>query len=146
MYGLPEGLVASHGLRTRKGDSIQELLWSQGRTVGLPDCRVTMGNIVSARRQRTDPSFFLVRGPFLAEAVNLDNSIRVFDAAGYYDPATPYASQEYVLDPLALPTNLCANITLRHYHAGHQIYTSTNALRQLTSDVRAFMIGFDARE
>ena len=190
--GLPEGLVASNRLRISSGDFIQELLRSQGRTLGLLDSRVTMGNVGSARRQWTDPSFFLVQGPFvaafndyiraelgfrtdqpyvflseqanqswdwgearrgylnvapiLAEAMNLDNRIRVFNAAGYYDLATPYASQEYVLDHLGLPAGLRANITLRHYPTGHQIYTSTDALRQLTGDVRAFMAGVDTRQ
>ena len=183
--GLPERLVASSRLRISNGDFVQELLRSQGRTLGLLDSRVTMGNVGSIRHQWIDPAFFLVQGPFvaafndyvrvelgfkadltyvflseqanqawnwgearhgylnvapiLAEAMNLDNRIRVFNAAGYYDLATPYASQEYVLDHLGLPAGLLANITLRHYPAGHQIYTSTDALRQLTSDVRAFI-------
>ncbi len=88
---------------------------------------------------------YLNVAPTLAEAMNLDNRLRVFNAAGYYDLATPYLSQEYVLDHLHLPSNLRANITFRVYHSGHQIYTSTEALRQLTSDVRAFMAGSAAR-
>jgi carboxypeptidase C (cathepsin A) len=77
--------------------------------------------------------------PVLAEAIRLDNRLRVFAAAGYYDLTTPYLSQEYVFNHLALPPRLEQNITFRRYHAGHQIYTSQDALRQLTDDVRAFM-------
>ncbi len=88
---------------------------------------------------------YLNLAPRLAEAMNLDKRLRVFNAAGYYDLATPYLSQEYVLNHLHLPPDILANITFRVYHAGHQIYTSTDALRQLTSDVRAFTAGSNAR-
>jgi carboxypeptidase C (cathepsin A) len=77
--------------------------------------------------------------PVLAEIIGLDNRLRVFAAAGYYDLTTPYLSQEYVFNHLGLPPGLEQNITFRHYHAGHQIYTSQDALRRLTDDVRAFV-------
>ncbi len=189
--GLPEEVVAGDRLRISNGDFVQELLRSQGRTLGVLDSRVMVSNFQSSRRAWTDPSFFLVQGPFvaafnsyvrselafktdltyvflseqanrawnwgeakrgylnvaptLAEAMNLDNRLRVFNAAGYYDLATPYFSQEYVLNHLSLAPSLRGNITFKLYYAGHQIYTSTDALRQLTSDVRAFMAGSDIR-
>ncbi len=77
--------------------------------------------------------------PILADVIGLDNRLRVFAAAGYYDLTTPYLSQEYVFNHLDLPPDLAQNITFRHYHAGHQIYTSQDALRQLTDDVRTFV-------
>jgi len=82
---------------------------------------------------------YLNVAPVLAEAIGLDNRLRVFAAAGYYDLTTPYLSQEYVFNHLDLPPGLEQNITFRHYHAGHQIYTSQDALRQLTDDVRTFV-------
>ncbi len=77
--------------------------------------------------------------PVLAESIALDNRLRVFAAAGYYDLTTPYLSQEYVFNHLDLPPDLAQNITFRRYHAGHQIYTSQDALRRLTDDVRTFV-------
>ncbi len=77
--------------------------------------------------------------PVLAEVIGLDNRLRVFAAAGYYDLMTPYLGQEYVFNHLGLPPDLEQNITFRRYHAGHQIYTSQDALRQLTDDVRTFV-------
>jgi len=77
--------------------------------------------------------------PVLAELIGLDTRLRVFAAAGHYDLTTPYLSQEYVFNHLGLPPDLEQNITFRHYHAGHQIYTSQDALRQLTDDVRTFV-------
>jgi carboxypeptidase C (cathepsin A) len=189
--GLPDAIITANHLRIGNGDFIYELLRSQGRVLGLLDSRVTMGDTWSGRRQWTDPSFFVVQGPFvaafnsyirtelgfktdepyvflseqanrawnwgegkrgylnvapmLAEAMTLDNRLRVFNAAGYYDLATPYLSQKYVLDHLRLPPSLRDNVIFRLYPAGHQIYTSTDALRQLTSDVQAFMVGSNVR-
>jgi carboxypeptidase C (cathepsin A) len=189
--GLPQEIIATSHLRIRNGDFIQDLLRAQNRTLGLLDSRVTVGNAWLRRHDWTDPSFFLVQGPFvaafngyvrtelgfrtdlayiflseranqswnwggsehsylnvapiLAEAMNLDNRLRVFAAAGYCDLTTPYLSQEYVFNHLDLPTSLRKNITFRRYPSGHQIYTSTDALRQLTGDVRAFVAGLAAR-
>jgi len=189
--GLPEEIIATSHLRIRNGDFIQELLRVQNRTLGLLDSRVTVVNAWLRRHDWTDPSFFLVQGPFvgafngyvrtelgfktdlayislseranqswnwggsehgylnvapiLSEAMNLDNRLRVFAAAGYYDLTTPYLSQEYVFNHLDLPLNLRKNITFRRYQCGHQIYTSTDSLRELTGDVRAFMSESDPR-
>lgn len=88
---------------------------------------------------------YLNMAPALAEAMTFDERIRVFNAAGDYDLTTPYASQEYVLDHLNLPARLRGNITFRRYPTGHQIYTSTDALGELTRDVRAFMAGVGVR-
>ncbi len=84
---------------------------------------------------------YLNVAPILAEAMGLDNRLRVFAAGGYYDLTTPFLSQEYVFDHLDLPAELRGNITLRRYASGHQIYTSPDALRQLTADVKAFLAG-----
>jgi carboxypeptidase C (cathepsin A) len=84
---------------------------------------------------------YLNVAPILAEAMGLDNRLVIFAAAGYYDLTTPFLSQEYVYNHLDLPAGLRGNITLRRYPAGHQIYTSPEALRQLTADVKVFLAG-----
>ena len=89
-------------------------------------------------QRRCGQGYFNI-APVLAELIGLDNRLRVFAAAGYYDLTTPYLSQEYVFNHLALPPGSEHNITLRRYHAGHQIYTSQDALRQLTDDVRTWV-------
>ncbi len=183
--GLSEQTIIQSRLRISNFDFAGALLERQGRVLGLLDGRVTTGYGRSGPRRYTDPSFFVVKGPFvttfnhyirtelcfqsdlayvflsdqanaswnwsgdrpgylnlaprLAEAINLDNHLQVFAAAGYYDLTTPWLSQQYVLDHLDLPAPLRANITFQVYPSGHQIYTSTDALRQLTSDVEAFV-------
>jgi carboxypeptidase C (cathepsin A) len=183
--GLPEDMIAENHLRIGTAAFAQSLLGRENRVLGLLDGRVTAPNVQVLRRHWTDPSLFIVEGPFvatfnsyvrtqlgfktdrsyiflsdkaneswdwgpgrqgyfniapvLAEVIGRDNRLRVFAAAGYYDLTTPYLSQEYVFNHLGLPSDLEQNITFRHYHAGHQIYTSQDALRQLTGDVRTFV-------
>jgi carboxypeptidase C (cathepsin A) len=82
---------------------------------------------------------YLNVAPKLAQAMSLDDRLRVFGAAGYYDLTTPYLSQEYVFDHLGLAPNLRKNVTFKCYPSGHQIYTSLDALEELQNDVGAFM-------
>jgi carboxypeptidase C (cathepsin A) len=189
--GLSEDVMARNSLRISTPAFTQELLRRENQVLGLLDGRVTAPDAPFRRRTWSDPSLFLVAGPFvatfhnyvraelgfqadrpyiflsdeineswrwgtgrpgylnvaprLAEAMTLDNRLRVFAAAGYYDLTTPFLSQEYVFDHLHLPAGLSRNIIFKHYYAGHQIYTSTEALRQLTADVEAFMTKREAR-
>jgi len=84
---------------------------------------------------------YLNIAPTLAEAMSLDDRLRVFAAAGYYDLTTPYLGQQYVFNHLDLPSDLRSNLTFHLYPTGHQVYTSPDSLRQLTADVRAFVTG-----
>ena len=189
--GLPEETVVQNHLRISSFTFGQQLLAHPQQVLGLLDGRVTTAAGGPDRRRYTDPSLFVVQGPFvatfnsyvrsdlgfrtertyiflseeanqswdwgpgqrgylnvapaLAEAMSLDNRLRVFAAAGIYDLATPFLSQEYVLNHLDLAGNLRRNITFRLYSGGHQIYTSPESLRQLSRDVKAFMAGPEAR-
>jgi carboxypeptidase C (cathepsin A) len=188
--GLGEDVITRNNLRISTPDFTRELLRQENQTLGLLDGRVT-APAVPFPRTWTDPSLFIVEGPFvaafqdyvrtelgfrtdrryiflsdeaneswkwctgrpgylnvapkLADAMALDNHLRVFVAAGYYDLTTPFLSQEYVFDHLHLPAGLSRNITFKHYYAGHQIYTSTEALSQLTQDVRTFLTAPETR-
>jgi carboxypeptidase C (cathepsin A) len=189
--GLSQDVITDNNLRISTPDFTQELLRRENKVLGLLDGRVTAETAPFRRRTWTDPSLFIVEGPFvatfqnyvgtdlgfrtdqpyvflsdeaneswkwgsgrpgylnvaprLAEAMTLDNHLRVFVAAGYYDLTTPFLSQEYVFDHLNLPAGLSRNVVFKHYYAGHQIYTSTDALSQLTQDVRAFLAPPEAR-
>jgi carboxypeptidase C (cathepsin A) len=65
--------------------------------------------------------------------------LKVFVAAGYYDLATPYFSQEYSLTHLALPPKLQENIALKGYEAGHMIYLDEKAREVLFTDLVNFV-------
>jgi carboxypeptidase C (cathepsin A) len=183
--GLPQDAIARNHLRIGTMAFAQELLSRDNQVLGLLDGRVTAPAAPSARRPWTDPSLFLVEGPFvaafnsyvrtdlgfrtdlryiflsdraneawnwgparqgylnfaptLAEAMTLDTRLRVFAAAGYYDLTTPFLGQQYVFNHLDLPDILRPHLTFHLYPTGHQIYTSPEALAQLTADVQAFI-------
>jgi len=63
--GLPEDLIARSRLRISNFTFIQELLSGENRVLGLLDGRVTAPRVVE-RRAWTDPSLFIVQGPFVA--------------------------------------------------------------------------------
>jgi carboxypeptidase C (cathepsin A) len=74
----------------------------------------------------------------LAEAMSLNDHLRVFVGSGYFDLTTPWLSQQYTLTHLGIADVLQGNITHRYYESGHQIYTSIPALKKLTSDAASF--------
>ncbi len=75
----------------------------------------------------------------LAEAMGRDPRLRVFAAAGIYDLATPYLTQKYALDQMALDPTLRAHLRFETYTAGHQIYTDPDSAKQLRDDVEGFV-------
>lgn len=77
----------------------------------------------------------------LGEAMHMNNHLRVFIAAGYYDLATPYFATRYTVNHLQLDESLKDHVVLRSYHAGHMMYTEHASLQQLTRDVAAFYQG-----
>jgi carboxypeptidase C (cathepsin A) len=189
--GLEEDTIARNDLRISVFDFIGDLLRSENQVLGLLDGRVTAPAGRSGPRSWTDPSLFIVEGPFvatfhdylrtdlgfrtgrryiflsdeanetwkwgqgrlgylnvaprLAEAMRLDRRLEVFAGAGYYDLTTPWLSQSYVYDHLDLPPDRRGHLTFQLYYSGHQIYTSPDALAQLTRDVRAFVTEHSAR-
>jgi carboxypeptidase C (cathepsin A) len=66
-------------------------------------------------------------------------TLKVFVAAGYYDLATPYFSQEYSLTHLVLPQKLQKNITLKGYEAGHMMYLDEPSRAALFKDLVEFV-------
>ena len=77
----------------------------------------------------------------LRSAMSINTKLRVFAAMGYYDLTTPYLSQRYSYEHLAVGSTLIGRIRMKSYPSGHQIYTFIPALKQLTSDVGEFFAG-----
>jgi carboxypeptidase C (cathepsin A) len=75
----------------------------------------------------------------LARFMSANPDFRVFNAQGLYDLTTPCMAQVYTLEHLGIDTQLRSNIVLRYYLAGHQMYTSSDVIRQLHSDVAEFV-------
>ncbi|MFQ5852655.1 MAG: S10 family peptidase [Candidatus Binatia bacterium] len=81
---------------------------------------------------------FVTTAGGLKLAMTVNPNLKVFVGHGYFDLVTPYFGTQYVIDQLALPKSLRANITIKRYRAGHMIYTHREAREQLYRDVRKF--------
>jgi carboxypeptidase C (cathepsin A) len=83
---------------------------------------------------------YLNVAPALRGAMTKNPSLRVFVASGYYDLATPYSATRYTLDHLGA-RSLLDRVTVRHYEAGHMMYTHKPSLVKLKADVARFLGG-----
>ncbi|MBK5911504.1 peptidase S10 [Rhodothalassium salexigens] len=74
--------------------------------------------------------------PYIGQAMRQNSGLRVFNAAGYYDFATPVFSAEHSLSRNGVAPE---RITFKYYEAGHMMYIHEPSLKALLSDVRAFI-------
>ena len=68
--------------------------------------------------------------------MRLNSGLKVFNAQGYYDFATPFFGAEYSLNRIGIPQD---RITYRYYDAGHMMYIRDEDRAKLSSDIRAFI-------
>ena len=74
--------------------------------------------------------------PFIGSAMRHNTDLRVFNAAGYYDFATPFFSAEHSLTRNGVVPE---RITFKYYQAGHMMYVHEPSLDALLADVRQFI-------
>jgi carboxypeptidase C (cathepsin A) len=67
--------------------------------------------------------------------------MQVMVVSGIYDLATPYYATEYNLRHLELPQKLRANISSKTYPAGHMPFLDNAVLKNLSADVKEFVLG-----
>jgi len=79
---------------------------------------------------------FLNTTPYLARAAATNKDFRVFVASGMYDLTTAYYGTQYVFDHSGIGKG---QLTLKTYHGGHMMYTYLPSLKQVSSDIGAFM-------
>jgi carboxypeptidase C (cathepsin A) len=78
------------------------------------------------------------RRPWLRSRQRRQNrELRVFNAAGYYDFATPFFEVE--LD-FARNGVVAERVTYAYYESGHMMYVHEPSLEKLMDDVRAFIV------
>lgn len=65
-----------------------------------------------------------------------NSGLRVFNAQGYYDFATPFFGAEYSLKRTGIPQD---RITWAYYDAGHMMYIRDEDRVKLSADIRAFI-------
>ncbi len=75
----------------------------------------------------------------LARALRRNPHLRVLVASGRYDLGTPYSATDWSLAHLDIPADVAARITHHYYDAGHMMYTRSEDLGQLKTDLAAWL-------
>lgn len=83
-----------------------------------------------------DANAYLNVAPYLGQALRENSGLRLFNAQGYYDFATPFFAAEYALSRTGIPQD---RITYRYYGAGHMMYIRDEDRHKLSEDIRAFI-------
>ena len=79
---------------------------------------------------------YLNIAPLIGQAMRQNSQLRLFNAQGYYDFATPFFGAEYSLKRTGIPQD---RITWKYYDAGHMMYVRDEDRAKLSADLRAFI-------
>lgn len=79
---------------------------------------------------------YLNVAPFIGKAMRQNSGLRVFNAQGWYDFATPFFGAEYSLNRMGIPQE---RMTYKYYDAGHMMYVRDEDRARLSEDIRAFI-------
>jgi carboxypeptidase C (cathepsin A) len=82
---------------------------------------------------------FTSTSPDLARALRRNPHLKVLAASGRYDLGTPYSASDWSLAQLDVPADVMRRVQHRYYDAGHMMYTRQADLKQLKTDVGAWM-------
>lgn len=74
--------------------------------------------------------------PYIGKAMRGNSQLRVFNAAGYYDFATPFMGAEYALDRAGVDQS---RVVYKYYEAGHMMYIHHPSFDQFLEDIRQFI-------
>lgn len=77
-------------------------------------------------------------GEHLTRAMHKNFGMRVFFVNGYYDSATYSGYIDYLLNHTDLPLD---RVTRKDYESGHMIYLGEDNTKELSKDVRDFLLG-----
>ena len=79
---------------------------------------------------------YLNVAPLIGKAMRENSGLRLFNAQGYYDFATPFFGAEYSLNRFGIPQD---RVELHYYDAGHMMYVRDEDRVKLSNDIRAFI-------
>ena len=77
----------------------------------------------------------------LAGAMKYNPDLKVMVNAGYFDLATPFYEGIFEMQHLPIPAKLQKNIEFKFYESGHMVYAHEASLKELHSNVAAFILG-----
>ena len=79
---------------------------------------------------------YLNVAPNIGQAMRQNSQLRVFNAQGYYDFATPFFGAEYSLKRMGIPQD---RVEFQYYDAGHMMYIRDEDRAKLSRDIRTFI-------
>ena len=82
---------------------------------------------------------YLNVGETLRHAMCVNPHLKVHVANGFYDLATPYFATRYTFNRLGLEPELCSNITMSYFEAGHMMYVHLPSLELLKAELARFI-------
>jgi carboxypeptidase C (cathepsin A) len=83
-----------------------------------------------------DRDAYLNVAPYIARALRENSGLRIFNAQGWYDFATPFFAAEHSLTRSGFPRD---RIEFQYYDAGHMMYVRDADRAKLSRDIRAFI-------
>jgi carboxypeptidase C (cathepsin A) len=128
-YGIDAGYTAAINVWAREGlgyqttREYQSIGWEPGRNWDW-----SLGD-------QGRPAYLNV-APLIGQALRQNSGLRLFNAQGYYDFATPFFGAEYSLKRIGIPQD---RITWKYYGAGHMMYIRDDDRAKLSADIRAFI-------
>lgn len=128
-YGIDAGYTAAINVWAREtlGYKTDRLYQSIGNVGGQWDWSLGSG----WGRQA-----YLNIAPLIGQAMRQNAGLRLFNAQGWYDFATPFFGAEYSLKRPGIPQE---RITWKYYDAGHMMYIRDEDRAKLSADIRAFI-------
>jgi carboxypeptidase C (cathepsin A) len=82
---------------------------------------------------------YLNVAPTLEQAMVKNPYLRVFQANGYYDLATPFFATEYTFNHMEPAQALAGRVTMGYYEAGHMMYLHRPSHHKLKRDLAGFI-------
>ncbi len=79
---------------------------------------------------------YLNVAPLIGRAMRQNSQLRVFNAQGWYDFATPFFGAELSLNRMGIPQD---RVTYEYYDAGHMMYIRDEDRAKLSQDLRSFI-------
>ena len=79
---------------------------------------------------------YLNVAPLIGRAMRENSQLRLFNAQGWYDFATPFFGAEYSLNRVGIPQD---RVQFHYYDAGHMMYVRDEDRAKLSADLREFI-------
>ncbi|PKP65649.1 MAG: peptidase S10 [Alphaproteobacteria bacterium HGW-Alphaproteobacteria-7] len=128
-YGIDAGYTAAINVWARESLGYQTT--REYQSIGREPGRLWDWSLGGQGREA-----YLNVAPLIGRAMRQNSGLRLFNAQGWYDFATPFFGAEYSLKRTGIPQD---RITWAYYDAGHMMYIRDEDRAKLSADIRAFI-------